>query len=62
MFLDPAQLARLTRYERTDELQALDLFSCFECAACSYVCPSGIPLVQYHRMGKAMVKAAGAKS
>lgn len=58
MFLNPARLTRLVRYERTDDLATSHLASCLECASCSFVCPSGIPLVQYLRMGKAMVRAA----
>jgi len=58
MFLNPASLSRLVRYERTDDLAASNLAACIECASCSFVCPSGIPLVQYLRMGKAMVRAA----
>jgi electron transport complex protein RnfC len=32
------------------------LTSCFECASCSFACPSRIPLVQWLRMGKAMLR------
>jgi electron transport complex protein RnfC len=32
------------------------LMDCFECGACSYVCPSHIPLVQYFRLAKKMVR------
>ncbi len=56
MFLNPARLALLARFERPDELEANHLMSCFECASCSYVCPSNIPLVQWMRMGKGMVR------
>ena len=56
MFLNPARLAQLSRAERPEELEEQQVFSCFECASCSYVCPSAIPLVQWMRMGKAMVR------
>ena len=56
MFLNPARLALYARFERTDDLEAHHLASCFECASCSYVCPSSIPLVQWIRMGKGMVR------
>jgi len=56
MFLNPTRLAQLTRAERVEELESHHLLSCFECAACSYVCPSRIPLVQWMRMGKAMLR------
>ena len=32
------------------------LKECFECGACSYVCPSHIPLVQQFRSAKAFIK------
>ncbi|MEM8562694.1 MAG: electron transport complex subunit RsxC, partial [Pseudomonadota bacterium] len=31
------------------------LFDCIECGACSWVCPSHIPLVQYYRASKAEI-------
>ncbi|TNF37132.1 MAG: electron transport complex subunit RsxC [Deltaproteobacteria bacterium] len=58
MFLNPARLSRLVRYERAADLVASNLRACIECGSCSFVCPSGIPVVQYMRMGKAMVRAA----
>jgi len=57
MLLNPARLAQLARAERVEELEALRLSSCFECAACSFVCPSRIPLVQWMRMGKALLRS-----
>jgi electron transport complex protein RnfC len=56
MFLNPARLTQLIRAEHLDDLEALYLTSCFECAACSFACPSRIPLVQWLRMGKAMLR------
>jgi electron transport complex protein RnfC len=32
------------------------LKDCFECGACSFVCPSHIPLVQQFRVAKSMLK------
>jgi Na+-translocating ferredoxin:NAD+ oxidoreductase subunit C len=52
MFLNPARLARLVRAGRAEEAGSIHLMNCFECASCSYVCPSGIPLVQWMRVGK----------
>ena len=56
MFLNPTRLAQLARAEMLDELESHHLLSCFECASCSYVCPSRIPLVQWMRIGKAMLR------
>lgn len=61
MFLNPARLSLLARFERVEALEAEHLMSCFECASCSYVCPSGIPLVQWMRMGKGMVRTKAKK-
>ena len=58
LFLNPTRLAQLARAERPDELEAHHLMSCFECAACSYTCPSRIPLVQWMRFGKALVRGS----
>ena len=56
MFLNPTRLAQLVRAEHVDDLEGHHLMNCFECAACSFVCPSRIPLVQWMRMGKAMLR------
>jgi electron transport complex protein RnfC len=56
MFLNPARLTQLIRAEHVEELEAHHLNSCFECASCSFACPSRIPLVQWLRMGKAMLR------
>jgi electron transport complex protein RnfC len=37
--------------------QEFHLFDCIECGACSYVCPSHIPLVQYYRFAKSEIWA-----
>ncbi len=38
------------------------LNDCFECGCCSYVCPSGIPLVQYFRIAKAINRENSARA
>jgi len=53
--LNPAELGILAskrQYETMEE--QLHLNDCFECGCCSYVCPAGIPLVQYFRIAKAI--------
>ena len=56
MFLNPARLTQLIRAGHVEELERHHLTSCFECASCSFACPSRIPLVQWLRMGKAMLR------
>lgn len=55
MHLNPSMLGQLAA-KRQYETMADDyhLNDCFECGCCSYVCPSGIPLVQYFRIAKAI--------
>ena len=63
MFLNPTRLGTLARNREYDLMaEEYHLFDCFECGSCSYVCPSGIPLVQFMRMGKAMLRSQKAKS
>jgi len=61
MFLNPTRLAQLAKAERVDALPDYHVMDCFECASCSYTCPSNIPLVQWIRIGKAMVREAQSK-
>ncbi|PIE20293.1 MAG: electron transport complex subunit RsxC [Proteobacteria bacterium] len=56
LFLNPARLAQIVKYEKVDLFEDYHLMTCFECSSCSFVCPSAIPLVQYMRMGKAMLR------
>lgn len=55
--LNPSQLGILAKFEAYDEMaERLNLMDCFECGSCSYVCPSHIPLVQYFRLSKSIVR------
>ncbi|MDH4129502.1 MAG: electron transport complex subunit RsxC [Spirochaetota bacterium] len=56
MSLMPCNMRELANANLFDELNDIGLFDCIECGSCSYVCPSKIPLVQYFRYGKVMVK------
>ncbi|MFQ5629356.1 MAG: 4Fe-4S dicluster domain-containing protein, partial [bacterium] len=47
-------LAKFGEYDRMDE--EYNILDCFECGACTYVCPSNIPLVQYFRVAKGIVR------
>jgi electron transport complex protein RnfC len=52
----PQQLFWYAQAEDVDRLQAHNIFDCIECGACSYVCPSKIPLVQYYRAAKGSIR------
>ena len=57
LFLNPSQLGLLAKNEEYVQMaDEFNLMDCFECGACSYVCPSHIPLVQYFRLAKKMVR------
>ncbi|MHC4513952.1 MAG: electron transport complex subunit RsxC [Planctomycetota bacterium] len=60
VFLNPARLGKLSRHGRFQEaLEDYHLMDCMECGACSFACPSGIPLVQLFRVAKsALAKSA----
>lgn len=55
ILLNPAELGQLAAKRRYDIMEDdFHLNDCFECGACSYVCPSNIPLVQYFRIAKTL--------
>ena len=55
-FLNPSRLARLARAGRHDAMEAAFVKDCMECGACSFTCPSGIPIVQLIRASKAQIR------
>ena len=57
LYLNPSQLGLLAKAEQYQEMaENFHLMDCFECGSCSYVCPSHIPLVQYFRLAKKMIR------
>lgn len=55
--LNPSKLGILAKVEEYDQMaENFNLMDCFECGSCSYVCPSHIPLVQYFRLAKSIVR------
>jgi len=63
LFLNPSQLGILAKNEAYERMRnEYHLMDCFECGACSYVCPSHIPLVQYFRLSKRMLRKLDAAS
>lgn len=60
--LNPSQLGILAKYEAYDQMaEVYHLMDCFECGSCAYVCPSHIPLVQYFRLSKSIVRKRASK-
>lgn len=61
MYLMPTLIARFAKAKDTEKLGPTGVTVCMECGSCSYACPSGIPLVQYMRLAKTMLKEGGDK-
>ena len=54
--LSPTEIAHTAKAKIKDNLNELDIATCFECGCCSYICPSKIPLVQWIRFGKDLLR------
>lgn len=55
MGLMPNYLAMFARDRKYDLCEKYDVMSCVECGACSYICPAGVPIVQFNRVSKAKI-------
>jgi electron transport complex protein RnfC len=56
VFLNPSLLGDLARTERYEPMVDLHLADCMLCGACSYVCPSNIPLSQLFQVSKGALR------
>ena len=54
--LSPTEIAHTAKAKIKDKLNSLDIATCFECGCCTYICPSKIPLVQWIRFGKDLLR------
>lgn len=61
MSLIPANFEALVKKKDIDGLKKAGIMVCMECGSCAYSCPSGKALVQHLRLGKEIVREAGAK-
>ena len=55
--LNPVAMAKAFARKDVGELEALKVNLCMECGCCAFICPTGQPLVERHRLSKALVKA-----
>ncbi len=62
MYLNPSVMGLLARKGLYEDMEPLHIMDCFECASCSFVCPSGIPLVQSFRVAKSIIRERRAKN
>ena len=60
-FLNPQRLAALSRAGRYDELEKAFVMDCMECGACTFTCPSGVPIVHLIRVAKSTIRSRRAK-
>ncbi len=56
IFLNPSALGLLAQAGRYEEMAEYHLQDCMLCGACSYVCPSNIPLSQMFALGKSALR------
>ncbi len=61
MCLEPTLIEKKAHLGDVDGLTKASVMTCMECGSCAFACPSGRPLVQYMRLGKAIIREAGAK-
>ncbi len=61
MSLVPTSIKRYASTENVEMLNKYSVMVCMECGSCAYACPANIPLVQYLRLGKSIVRKAGQK-
>ncbi len=55
-FLNPQRMARLARAGRYEELERSFVMDCMECGACTFACPSGVPIVHLIRVAKSAIR------
>jgi len=56
VFLNPSRLGSLAKARLYEDMMDYHIMDCMECAACSFVCPSNIPLVQRFRVAKGLLR------
>ncbi|OQX56415.1 MAG: electron transport complex subunit RsxC [Candidatus Cloacimonas sp. 4484_209] len=56
MFLLPTEFVKFVKGEAWDRLEQYHINDCIECGSCAYTCPSKIPIVQYIKLGKLVLK------
>ncbi len=61
MNLVPTSIEHLALTKDAEALEKAGITVCMECGSCAYSCPAGKPLVQYMRLGKDVLREAGAK-
>ncbi|NQV72150.1 electron transport complex subunit RsxC [bacterium] len=61
VYLNPSRLGALAGARLYEDMLDYHIMDCMECAACSFVCPSNIPLVQRFRVAKGLLREQQAR-
>lgn len=56
MHLMPMKFEENFRQKKYFNLEKYSISSCIECAACEYICPSNVPLIESIKEGKMKLK------
>ncbi|MBR4451364.1 MAG: electron transport complex subunit RsxC [Clostridia bacterium] len=59
--LTPTNIVRATKAKDYETMKRIGVNVCMECGSCAYSCPAGIPLVQYMKLAKAVLREEAAK-
>ena len=59
MGLLPQKIKCFVRKHDWEKLTELNNMNCMECGSCAFHCPAGLPLVQYMRLGKQIIREEG---
>lgn len=59
--LEPTKIRSYVIQRNTDKLREFQVMNCMECGSCAYHCPAALPLVQYMKLGKQLVREEGVK-
>ncbi len=59
--LTPTNIVRATKAKDYYALKRIGVNVCMECGSCAFSCPAGIPLVQYMKLAKALLREEAAK-
>ena len=66
MGLNPTAFAKAMSFDsvadRAERLEEAKVGLCMECGCCSYVCPAARPLVEYNKLGKALLRSMPKKN
>ena len=54
--LTPTKIAHAVKFRDLELAEKYNLMVCIECGCCTYGCPAGIPLVQYMKSGKRLLR------